>query len=803
VKKQNFNLGWEFSESGGGLLASLLGAEWQPVSMPHDAAIHKPRSQDAPSGSLGGHAWSGIVSYRKRFHAPEEWRGQNVQVEFEGIYMNAEVSINRNLLALHPYGYTSFLVDLTPYLEYEAENDLTVVVNNSAQPNARWYSGTGIYRHVWLRTGGMPYIKPWGVLVTTPVVDRAASTIVVTTEVSSPTSGAVLRSTVLDAREATVAQVETPVAGAVMGQVTSVKQTLVVIDARLWSVDEPNLYTLESEVFVGGSVVDSEKTTFGIRKTEVDAENGFRLNGVPMKLKGGCVHHDNGILGAASYDRAEERKVELLKASGFNAVRCAHNPPAPAFLNACDRLGMLVMDESFDCWRMGKEPYDYHLYFEKHWQEDTEAMVKRDCNHPSIILWSIGNEITECSGISGGYDWARKQADLIRSLDPTRWITSALALPWDPQLFTQDFNFMDFLDATSPKSSGNAPMDPASDYAGTVTRPFCEALDVVGYNYTYQRYGYDREHFPGRILIGTETFPFAAYDTWKETERQPHVIGDFVWTAWDYLGESGIGKVDIDNLVPFFMTNAWPYHIAYCGDIDICGVKRPQSYFRDLLWGVRTVPFISVLDPQLHGKNLKFTRWGWEPVIDSWTFPGQEGKSTRVDVYSIDDEVELVINGKLVGRKPAGAAVKNKTIFEVAYHPGKIEAIGYKDGKETGRFQLITAADPAGLYLSSDQRVILADNNSIAYIDIEVQDKNGLLVKHGEPEISVEVSGAGELIALGTGNPVSEEMFVGSQHSAFLGRLLAVVRSSGQPGEITLTARAEGLPSSQTKLQAR
>ncbi|MBE0695555.1 MAG: hypothetical protein IH586_01400, partial [Anaerolineaceae bacterium] len=360
MKKQNFDLAWEYSESGGGMLAALSGAQWQPVSLPHDAAIHKPRSQNAPSGSLAGHAWSGIVSYRKRFQAPEEWRDQHVQVEFEGIFMNAEVSINANLVALHPYGYTSFVIDLTPYLKYGAENELSVVVNNSAQPNARWYSGTGIYRHAWLRTGPAPYIKPWGVFVTTPVADRAASTIKVATEIFGSVPGAVLRSTILDAGGTALAEVETPVAGAVAGNTTAVQQTLVVKDAWLWSVEAPNLYTLVSEVCVDGSgsgsvsssgssscrVVDSEKTTFGIRKVEVDALNGLRLNGAPLKLKGGCVHHDNGILGAASYDRAEERKVELLKASGYNAVRCAHNPPAPAFLDACDRLGMLVMDES-------------------------------------------------------------------------------------------------------------------------------------------------------------------------------------------------------------------------------------------------------------------------------------------------------------------------------------------------------------------------------------------------------------------------------------------------------------------------
>jgi beta-galactosidase len=494
--------------------------------------------------------------------------------------------------------------------------------------------------------------------------------------------------------------------------------------------------------------------------------------------------------------------VELLKASGFNAVRCAHNPPAPAFLDACDRLGMLVIDESFDCWRMGKQPYDYHLYFEDWWQRDTESMVKRDRNHPSIILWSIGNEIRECSGISEGYTWARKQADFIRALDPTRWVTSALALPWDPKLMDSGVNIVDYLDATSPKSHGFAPTDPATDYAGNVTRPFAEALDVVGYNYVYRRYGFDRAYFPGRVLIGTETFPYAAYETWKETERQPHVIGDFVWTAWDYLGESGIGKVDIDTLVPFFMANVWPYHIANCGDIDICGNKRPQSYFRDLLWGVRNAPFIGVLEPQLHGKKLKFTRWGWEPVFDSWTYPGQEGKQTRVDVYSIDDEVELLINGVSVGREPAGDARKNKASFEVTYQPGTIEAIGYRDGKEVNRTRLETAGAPAALRLTADRSEIRCQYGDLSYVTVEIVDERGRVVKYAEPEISFEVTGVGRLLAVGTANPASEELYVGTTRKAWQGRMMAVVCSIGQAGEIVLKAGTDVDTTAEIRLNA-
>ncbi len=314
-------------------------------------------------------------------------------------------------------------------------------------------------------------------------------------------------------------------------------------------MDEPNLYTLKSEVLVGGAVVDAEKTTFGIRTIAVDAKNGFRLNGVSMKLKGGCVHHDNGLLGAASYDRAEERKIELMKAAGYNAIRCAHNPPAPAMLDACDRLGMLVIDETFDCWRTGKNPNDYHLYFEDWWQRDTETMVKRDRNHPSIIMWSIGNEVSERTGVSNGYYWAKTQAEYVRSLDNTRFVTSAVPFLFeemltDPELMPKPDEPFDF--------SPPPPTDPAKDRWGNVTAEFNAALDVTGYNYLYNRYEFDSKRFPNRVVAGTETFPHKAYETWQATLSLPNVIGDFVWTSLDYLGESGIGKVHVDAPMTVF-----------------------------------------------------------------------------------------------------------------------------------------------------------------------------------------------------------------------------------------------------------
>lgn len=787
MKKQIFDEGWEFSEAFG-LMAMFSPEPWRPINLPHDAMIGKPRAASNASGAHGGYFPGSVANYRKKFMAPAEWQGQSVQLEFEGVYMHAEVSINNQLLRLQPYGYSSFVVDITPYLLFGQENTINVVANNTAQPNSRWYSGTGIYRHVWLRVGGAVHIPPWGVFVTTPVVGTEITVVQASTELAGLNSleGTVVRSTVLDADGVEVARAECAT------RLSPVQQTLLVKDAKLWSVETPILYTLRSEVLVEGSVVDAATTTFGIRSITMDAENGFRLNGAPMKLQGGCIHHDHGPLGAASFDRAEERKVELLKAAGYNAIRCAHNPPAPALLDACDRLGMLVIDETFDAWIAAKTPNDYHLNFQSWWQRDTEAMVKRDRNHPSVVLWSIGNEIIEALGSPAGALLAQQQADFVRALDSTRPVTSALIF--------DIFALMALDDISKAFEPTPVPDDLQKDRWALATAPFCKALDAVGYNYQVQRYAVDGKKFPDRVIIGTETWGHRSYDFWTETARLPHVIGDFLWIAIDYIGEAGFGAFTLDDKPA--MGAPYPYHLYGCGDFDLCGVMRPQSYYRQQLWGLRTEPFIAVLPPELFGKRLTFTPWAWEPVLDAWTFPGYEGAPVQVDVYAIDDEVELVVNGELMGRKPAGSAVKNKASFEVTYQPGTIEAIGYTGGQETGRFQLVTASAPAALHFTADRNAIPADIGSIAYVEIAVLDRDGVLVKHTAPEITVTVGGAGELIAIGSGNPLSEEPYVGNQRKTHHGRLLAVVRSNGEPGAITLTAHAEGLPAAQITLQA-
>jgi beta-galactosidase len=421
MERHNLDRQWLFSF---GTISSPFEkrAESIVVDLPHDFSIIQKRDPNAPSGPANGYFPGGMATYEKTVFIPADWKGKKIILEFEGVYMNAVVHFNNNIVAKHPYGYTSFHCDLTPYLLHGQENKIRVFVNNGAQPNTRWYSGSGIYRHVWMLVGENIHIPPWGVYVTTPKVSSKTSIVSVRTTVentSQKTAEVKVRSMLLTDSGSEVAKGEVKLNIPANGSAEAI-QDLEVSSPNLWSVENPYLYTLRSEIVHEGVVIDKTDTKIGIRSISFDSHNGFRLNGVPIKLKGGCVHHDCGLLGAAAYDRAEERKVELLKANGYNAVRCAHNPPSPAFLDACDRLGMLVIDEIFDCWREAKNPNDYSVYFEEWWQRDLASMVLRDRNHPCIIMWSIGNEIPELTGFSEGYNYARKLADFIRSLDNTR-----------------------------------------------------------------------------------------------------------------------------------------------------------------------------------------------------------------------------------------------------------------------------------------------------------------------------------------------------------------------------------------------
>jgi beta-galactosidase len=773
MQRQSLNDGWRFHLGQIARHEQPSDAEWQPVMLPHDWSIGLERARENPSRTDGGYFPMGAGWYRREIAAPKEWRGKKVFVEFEGIYMNAEVGLNEHFLQRHPYGYTSFLVDLTSFLRFGEENKLWVFVDNASQLNSRWYSGSGIYRPAWLIVAEPVHVAHWGVYVTTPEVSPESATVRARTSVQNETGAAqavILRSRVLAPDGTPLAACEAR-ATVVPGDSSELAQELFVSQPQLWSPDSPSLYRLESELLAEGRTVDTEATTFGIRTLHFDARSGFLLNGQPLLLKGGCVHHDNGVLGAASYPRSEERKVALHKASGYNAIRCAHNPPAPAFLDACDRLGMLVIDEAFDCWRQGKNPYDYHVAFDDWWQRDIHSMVRRDRNHACVIIWSIGNEVHERDGRSDGARIARMLAGYVRALDPTRPITSAICGVWDVHCTWLD------------------------------TDPVFAALDVGGYNYQWENYRPDHGRHPERIMAGLESFPIEALENWTSVQELPYVIGDFVWTSLDYLGESGIGRVYFGDEEEWSL-GEYPWHQANCGDLDLCGFKRPQSYYRDILWGAGTELYIAVHAPVPGGQIPHITRWGWPEVWPDWTWPGRESEIFKVDVYSACDQVELFLNGRSLGVKPATRAEHHIASFDVPYEPGVLLAVGQRSDGGAAEYEVHTAGKPAGVRLSPDRAAIAAGPGELSFITAEVVDAAGLVHPKAEDEIVFSVKGEGSLVALGSSNPMSTEPYVGDRRRAFRGRCLAVVRSSGVPGAIRVHGSAAGLQAAETTINA-
>ncbi len=775
MQRQSFNRQWRFQieTKKAHHREKIDYSSWRLLDLPHDWSIELPRSAENVCQASGGYFQNGRGVYYKAFHAPEEWRGQKVLVEFEGVYMNAEVRLNEHYLGRHPYGYTSFVMDLTDYLRFGEQNELVVVVDNAAEPNSRWYSGAGMYRPVHLIVADRVHIQHWGVYVTTPQVTAQSATVRVVTRVENESQAArqvSLRSRALAPGGAAAGSAETQALVAA-GAVHEFTQELQVAGPALWSVEHPQLYQLESELLADGKALDSNSTSFGIRTIEFDAEHGLRLNGGPVLLKGGCVHHDNGVLGSAVYARAEERKVEIHKASGYNAIRCAHNPPSPAFLDACDRLGMLVIDESFDCWRQGKNPYDYHVAFDDWWQRDIDSMLLRDRNHPSVILWSVGNEVHERDGRGGGAQIAKMLADRVHAVDPTRPVTSAICGIWD-QSGTHKWEDTDVVFAS---------------------------MDVGGYNYQWATYKADHERHPRRMMIGTESFPLEALDNWNLVESESYVLGDFVWTSLDYLGEAGIGRTKFDDSQGWGLGD-YPWNQANCGDLDLCGFKRPQSYYRDIVWNVGTQLYIAVHDPIPEGVTPYVTRWGWPEVWPNWTWPGREGQTFKVEVYSACEQVELFLNGRSLGVQPSGKAERYTAGFEVPYEAGELKAVGLNGGKAAAETAVETVGAAAGLRLSAD-RAQLHGAGDLAYVTVEIVDAAGRVHPSADRVVYFTVQGVGEIAAVGSANPATEESYRGNQRTSYRGRGLVVVKAGEQAGEIRLRAQADGLAAGELLLQ--
>jgi beta-galactosidase len=793
MARTSFNDDWSY-RTPLGAFAAVSGerATLTPVRLPHDALRDAERAADVPSKGAGAYYPAGAYTYLKTFDVPAQWAGKVVRLEIEGAYRHAMVFLNDELAGHRADGYARFFVDLTPYQRFGDRNTVRIEVRSGQ--DSRWYSGAGLHRPVHLHVDDPVHIVTDGVRVSTVRLEDDHAVIEVVTSVVNrglTTAALTVTTSITDPQGTHVEGDASPLTLA-PGREAVVRQRLYLPDPLLWNVDTPHLYLARTGL---GDATDDVLTTFGIRTVTVDPHRGLRINGENVLLRGACIHSDNGPLGAASIARAEERRIELLKAAGFNAIRSAHNPASASMLDACDRLGMLVMDEAFDMWTRGKTPYDYALDFPQWWAADLGSMVAKDYNHPSVILYSLGNEIVEV-GTPHGAALAREMAEHVRSLDPTRPITNginaALAVLDDlPAILESERGLNEMM---ADVGEGMRAIG-SSDAVTRRTAESSSVLDVLGLNYADGRYATDAALFPHRVIVGSETFPSQIGTLWPLVLAHPHVIGDFTWTGWDYLGEVGIGATAYqeDPTAAPGLEREYPYLTAWCGDLDITGWRRPISYYREIVYGLRTEPAIAVLRPERHGHTVSMqSPWAWSDSVSSWTWPGFDGRPVTVEVYADADEVALLLDGSEVAREPVGTRRPMLVSFETVYRPGGLEAVAYRAGTETGRTSLVTASGPATLTVTADRTTLRADDTDLAYLAIELRDASGVLVTGADQPITVEVSGTGELAALGSGNPTTVERFDAPTRTTFDGRALAVVRPTG-PGAITVTVTGDGM----------
>lgn len=752
-------------------------ADWRNLNLPHDWSIEGAFDKDNPATPGGGALPGGIGWYRKTFTLPAAQQGKLAFIDFDGIYWNSEVWINGHYLGKRPNGYSSFRYELTPYLKFgKTKNVIAVKIDNSQQPNSRWYSGSGIYRNVWLVFTNKIHVDHWGTFVKTPEVTAQKANIAITTKVvnaDAKDKNITLQTLIYDQQGREIAKTASTIL-IQKNKTISVDQNLAVANPVLWSIEKPHLYKAVSKVLDGNKLLHSYETTFGIRYFHFDAEKGFFLNGKPTKILGVCNHHDLGCLGAAINTRAIERQLEIMKKMGVNAIRTTHNPPAPELLDLCDKMGFIVMDEAFDMWKKKKVEFGYSLYYDEWHQRDLEDMILRDRNHPSIIIWSIGNEILE-QWDSTGIPMTRELVNIIKKLDTTRPITAGLNPP------SPDNNMV---------KSG--------------------ALDLIGYNYDHRNYEAFPSVFPGKIFISTEAasalatrghydmssdsirrwpirwdLPFkegnpdntvSAYDnvsapwgstheeTWKVIKKHDYLSGLFIWTGFDYLGEP----------TPY----EWPSRSSYFGIVDLAGFPKDSYYMYQSEW---------TNEPVLH----IFPHWNWE-----------EGKEVDVWAYSNSEEVELFLNGKSLG-------VKRKSgddlhlMWRLKYMPGTLKAIARTGGKEILSREVKTAGAPAKIILQADRSTIKANGEDLSFIIVRIEDADGNLVPHADNLVHFKIEGVGFIAGMDNGNQTSHEPFKASYRKAFNGLCLAVLQSSGKIGKITLTATADGLKEARVEIQAK
>jgi beta-galactosidase len=780
-ERVSFNQNWRFhlGDVANGQDATLNDSQWRRLNLPHDWSIEGEFSENHPAGTGGGALPGGVGWYRKTFTVPLAAKGKLVFIEFDGVYRNSEVWINGHYLGKRPYGYSTFEYELTPHLVYGAKaNVIAVKVDNSQQPNSRWYSGSGIYRNVWLTTLDPVHISHWGTYVTTPEISEQSATVVVKTKVNNRTDGAArvdLTTIIQDARGRLLARLAEK-GITVKGPHAELSHSLKVSETELWSDERPYMYKVISELRQGGRVVDRYETPLGIRTLRFDVVKGFFLNGKPVKIRGVCNHHDLGSLGAAVNTRAIERQLEMLKAMGVNALRTSHNPPAPELLDLTDKMGFIVMDEAFDVWKIQKTKFDYHLDFDEWHQRDLEDMVLRDRNHPSVFIWSIGNEVMEqWNKNPEGGTISRKLVSIVRTLDKTRPITAACnGVSRDNKVLTEG------------------------------------DLDLVGTNYHHAQFFEFVKLFPGRPIIGAETnssvhmrgsyampsdeirrwprkkedilelgptYECSAYDNstapwgsgheemWQLVKKHDWFSGMFIWTGWDYLGEP----------TPF----PWPAVSSYFGIIDLAGFPKDPYYFYQSEW--TNTPVLHIVP-----------HWNWK----------QGEKVDVVAYFNNADEVELFLNGRSQGAKRKEGEDMH-VFWRLEFEPGVLKAVSRKNAQVVLTKEVRTAESAAKIVLIPDRQAIDADGADLSFVTVKVVDTHGTLVPGADNLIKFEVAGPGSIAGVDNGNQISHESFKANQRKAFHGMALAIIQSKQKPGRIVLKASSENLSSASIVISAR
>lgn len=743
-------------------------SRWTRIDLPHDWSLQFNPDSTANAGNDGGYLPGLDVTYRRTLHLDSVMPG-NYRLYFEGAYMNPTIWVNGEEIDSHNYGYTSFGVDITEALT-AGDNILAVNVDNSDQKNSRWYSGTGLYRSVWLEHRGPLHVEPGSLYVSTPGIrpgmaigrleamlldsrqERSqAVPLIVTIDITAP-DGTALEPinetmTLAPGEHAKPLLVDFPIP-----------------DPQLWSPETPVLYTATLTVMDGNGEGDTESVTFGLRTFDYDAEEGAFLNDRPILLNGACVHHDHGILGAASHDAAEWHKVLQLKRAGFNAVRTSHNPPAPAFLDACDRLGLLVIDEAFDGWGAAKTPHDYSTVFESQWPIDLGEMVRRDRNHPSVIAWSIGNEILERKSPEA-VETAAEMVELCKHLDPNRPVTQALA-SWDA-----DWEIYD---------------------------PLAAEHDIAGYNYMIHKVEEDHARVPERVVWQTESYPREAFNNYMKVTKLPYVIGDFVWTGIDYIGESGIGRHYYEGEVAgeHYERDLWPWHNGVCGDIDFIGERKPISFYRDMLYNNLDTVVIAVREPDGYKGKIKETRWGTYPTSFSWNWPGHEGKPIEVEVYTRYPAVQLYIDGVAVAKskQPVNESTAYKAVFTLPYRPGTLKAEAYdKTGRAVGADSIMTAGVSKGIDIKYERISLPTVDYDLIFLTASIVDADGNVNPLDDSLLSFTVNDGATILGTGTSDPTDPIGYTRPNRQACNGRVGAVIKTKRHFSP-TLTITSATLP---------